>query len=367
MLNVSVEQEGALPGEMTLVAARPANMTSTAKLYTLEGGNPAELDVIGAGSTMTAEVSHLGYFAFIDSNVAGGDSEEPASVSLNKSSLDLETGKSAQLSATVLPATAKNKTVTWKSYNESVATVSSRGVVKGISAGTAIIEASTVNGKTARCTVSVTGNADIPQPAVNCSADSMYIRSGKAKTADGKATFGLNLKNSNSIATVQVTLETDGESIEVRGLNGFTSLGNAKTEKTGGKCRVTTVLCYLDGSGKQLNAAGDTEIATIIVEGRTPSLSIKDGQVSGWDSSNTVSFGEIAAVVKDSVKFAGEKTYDLNGDGRVDILDITIAQGYYRCSSGDASGWDTAESCDFNGDGKVDVEDLISIMIHFGN
>ena len=59
-------------------------------------------------------------------------------VNLNKSSMSLEVGKSETLVATVLPEDARDKTVTWSSDKESVATVKD-GVVTAVSPGTAII------------------------------------------------------------------------------------------------------------------------------------------------------------------------------------------------------------------------------------
>ena len=78
-------------------------------------------------------------------------------VSLNKDSLTLVEGGTATLTATITPNNASNKSVTWSSDNESVATVNATGEVTAIGAGTATITATTVDGgKTATCTVTVT-------------------------------------------------------------------------------------------------------------------------------------------------------------------------------------------------------------------
>lgn len=78
------------------------------------------------------------------------------SVSLNKTSDILTVGSTDTLAATVSPANATNKNVTWKSSNTNIATVDSSGEVTAVSAGTAIITATTVNAsKTARSTVTV--------------------------------------------------------------------------------------------------------------------------------------------------------------------------------------------------------------------
>ena len=79
-----------------------------------------------------------------------------SSVSLNKTGIDLNIGETSILSATVLPNNATNKKVSWSSSNESVATVSSEGLVTGVAAGSAIITVTTSDGgKTATCNVTV--------------------------------------------------------------------------------------------------------------------------------------------------------------------------------------------------------------------
>jgi uncharacterized protein YjdB/peptidoglycan/xylan/chitin deacetylase (PgdA/CDA1 family) len=81
----------------------------------------------------------------------------PASVSLNKTSSTLATGATDTLMATVLPADSTEKSVTWSSSKPAVATVSSNGLVTGVSAGAATITAKTVDGNlTATCNVTVT-------------------------------------------------------------------------------------------------------------------------------------------------------------------------------------------------------------------
>ncbi len=76
------------------------------------------------------------------------------SISLNKSSLDLSVGNSEQLTATTTPAAVG---VTWKSSDESIATVDSNGKVTGIKAGQAAVTASAADGSnlSSACTVNV--------------------------------------------------------------------------------------------------------------------------------------------------------------------------------------------------------------------
>ena len=80
-----------------------------------------------------------------------------ASISLNKSTGAGAPGGSETLIATVLPADASNKSVTWSSSSPAVATVTSAGLVTLVSNGSATITATTVDGaKTASCSYTVT-------------------------------------------------------------------------------------------------------------------------------------------------------------------------------------------------------------------
>ena len=75
---------------------------------------------------------------------------------LNKTSAVLKKGSSFTLKAAVSPANATNKSVVWKTSNNKVATVSSKGVVKGIGKGTAIITVIARDGSNKKATCKVT-------------------------------------------------------------------------------------------------------------------------------------------------------------------------------------------------------------------
>lgn len=81
--------------------------------------------------------------------------KEAASVSLNYSEKTLYVGEELQLQATVLPADAEDKSLTWESDHSEIATVSNSGLVTALAAGDAVITAKTVNNKSASMTVHV--------------------------------------------------------------------------------------------------------------------------------------------------------------------------------------------------------------------
>lgn len=79
-----------------------------------------------------------------------------ASVSLNRSKLDLQVGDTENLIATIDPFGATNQRITWSSDNMAVATVDETGRVAAVSPGTAMITVTTEDGsKTAACAVTV--------------------------------------------------------------------------------------------------------------------------------------------------------------------------------------------------------------------
>mgnify|MGYP000753711462 CR=1 FL=1 len=80
---------------------------------------------------------------------------EVTGISLDQTSLTLYSGMLSSLTAYVWPENATNRYVTWTSSNPKVATVSYVGVVSAISEGTTVITATTSNGKSANCTVTV--------------------------------------------------------------------------------------------------------------------------------------------------------------------------------------------------------------------
>lgn len=99
-------------------------------------------------------------YKYLKSHVPEFADAEPVydvdSVTLDKSEVNLKAGKKATLTATCAPDTAEDLTVSWKSSDESIATVAD-GVVTAVAAGTATITAVSNDEPkiTASCSVTV--------------------------------------------------------------------------------------------------------------------------------------------------------------------------------------------------------------------
>lgn len=76
-------------------------------------------------------------------------------IQINENIKSLEVGESKVLTATITPSNATDKNITWKSSNESIATISSSGEVVAKKAGTVDITATSSNGKTSTVKINV--------------------------------------------------------------------------------------------------------------------------------------------------------------------------------------------------------------------
>ena len=80
----------------------------------------------------------------------------PVSVTLDKQSIKMYKGGTAALSAEVSPFGVHPDGVTWKSSDETVATVNERGIITGVNKGTATITAASIKDPTATASCAVT-------------------------------------------------------------------------------------------------------------------------------------------------------------------------------------------------------------------
>ena len=130
-------------------------------LYRAQHGNRNRLAVQGLPEGYRAILDAYYRVFFGEKEKAKATAAEPAymaqyapaetGVTLSRAELTVYAGKSARLTASVLPKNAFDKKVTWSSSDESVASVSRTGTVTGKSEGTAVLTARTASGATAQC------------------------------------------------------------------------------------------------------------------------------------------------------------------------------------------------------------------------
>lgn len=110
------------------------------------------------------------------------DSVKVSGVSIDKPTLSMTEGETANLTAIVMPENATNKAVAWKSGNSGVADVDASGKVTAVKAGTSDITVTTADGgKTATCKVTVASKA-VPATGLTLSLSSVAFVEGQTKS-----------------------------------------------------------------------------------------------------------------------------------------------------------------------------------------
>ncbi len=133
-----------------------------------------------------------------DSYVEIAPVEVPATdVTLSESSLVLDVGETAQLTAAVVPEGTTDKLV-WSSADESVATVDANGLVTAVGPGRTVITAAAGNVK-AECSVTVRGGSVDVGPTYEIELDEGIV-GGEIKTS---------LTNASAGSTIRVTATPD--------------------------------------------------------------------------------------------------------------------------------------------------------------
>ena len=148
--------------ESLVATISPSNATNKDVEWTSSNTNVATVDTTGkvtgvsAGSaTITVKTKDGSKVATCNVTVKN-PVISVTGVTLNKTALNLVTGASESLVATISPSNATNKDVEWTSSNTNVATVDTTGKVTGVSAGSATITVKTKDGaKVATCNVTV--------------------------------------------------------------------------------------------------------------------------------------------------------------------------------------------------------------------
>jgi sialate O-acetylesterase len=220
----------------------PADATNKLLNWTSADANIATVDANGlvtaksAGTVrITATSQDGGKTSYADVTVQTG-AIAVTGLSINPTSASINTGETKQFSAVVTPLGASNKTVTWASDNEAVATVDVNGLVKAIAKGTANITATSQDGNyKATAVVSVA----IPITGVSFSQSSGMVQIGSPvqlttifSPLNATNTAVTYSSNKTSVAIVSSTGLVSGVSPGTALITATTTEGNFKANFT---------------------------------------------------------------------------------------------------------------------------------------
>ena len=188
--------------ELTLVKGATATLTATVipadapnKNFSWKSDNEAIAKVVNGVVTAVSKGETIIRVTTEEGNktdeckVIVKEESDPVAVTgvkLAFTALTQKIGTSFTLVATIEPANATNKAVTWSSSNSTVASVTNMGVVQAKAAGTADITVTTADGgHTATCSFTVTAE-DVPLTGLKISPAEKHIKVGQASTLDVK-------------------------------------------------------------------------------------------------------------------------------------------------------------------------------------
>jgi len=152
------------------------------------------------------------------------------SISISSSATTIQAGNTSQLTATVLPANASNKTVSWSSSNTAYATVNSSGLINAIAAGSVTITATTTDGSnlSAYCAVTVSPSTN-PIPVTGITLNTTTYTLVPAQTYQLVATVA---PNNASNKNVTWTSNSSNGSVSNNGLVTANNAGNFRITAT---------------------------------------------------------------------------------------------------------------------------------------
>ena len=193
--------------------------------------------------------------------------------------LSLKLGASVQLTATVTPSNATDKTVSWTSSNSSVAKVSD-GKITAVKAGTATITA-TAGGKTASVVVAV---ADNPVPVESVSVSGDGVKDGKLSLKSGaSAQLTATVKPDNATDRKVTWTSSDSSVANVMGTGVVTAGSKAGkatvTATAGGVSASVEVTVEAQDPYAELDALAKAHASDLEDGTYTVSTALKDGMV----------------------------------------------------------------------------------------
>ena len=218
---------------------------------------------------------------------------QATSITLNKTEASLKVTETITLVATVLPELTTNKSVTWKSSNNAVATVSENGVVTAVATGEAIITATTTDGSNLSASAKIIVDPTLAE-SVTLNIDKVTLKANE--TIELTATVLPELCTNKSVAW-----QSSDDKVAVVDANGLvTAIGVGEATIT-----ATTT------DGSNLSAT-----CTITVEA-TPGDANNDGNVNVTDVITVAS--HILGFNPNPFIFDAA---DINKDGKISITDI---------------------------------------------
>lgn len=130
-------------------SSSPSSKSSTSSSSSSSKSNTSSSSSSSKSSTSNFQSSSTQTTTTVPSTVA------VTGIQINENIESLEVGKNKIITATITPSNATDKSITWKSSDESIATVNTSGEITAKKSGTVNITASSSNGKTSMIKINI--------------------------------------------------------------------------------------------------------------------------------------------------------------------------------------------------------------------
>ena len=276
-------------------------------------------------------------------------------ITLNKTSTSISVGNSETLTATVTPENAANKALKWASSDEDVATVAPDGTVTAVKVGTATITATATDGsgKSAVCTVTVTGDATPSQPGGSTGGSSGGSSSGGGGGSSSTTPTKPETATKPDGTKVETVTKPDGTKVETTtGKDGSVTKTETKAETkpdgTKAETKSETVI-NKDGSKVESETRTETKKDGTVTESKTETITSKDGTKSETKSETKTD--------KNGVTSGTETTKTTTANGSTGMTVTTIENGESKTEAAAKVSGKAVEDAKKNGEAvKAPVE-----------
>lgn len=187
------------------------------------------------------------------------------------------------------------------------------------------------------------------------------------KITGGKAVYNIYLDSAENVSTVILKVSFDLSKVdkgEIIANDKFTS-GTSTWKEENGKL-VLKAYMGITGNVTGFTSTAKTKLAQISVPLKDSAKGNITAEILSALAAGVVSEDESAmdgtVTIGTSSASVFIPSYDVNGDNKVDIIDITEAQRYYQAKSTDTNWEEKVKAMDVNGDNKVDIQDYIDIF-----
>lgn len=293
---------------------------------------------------------------------------EVSSIKLNTSNISLNEGNTYQLTATIFPENASDRTLTWSTNSPNVVTVDTNGKITAISIGQAIITAKATNGVITTCEVNV---LPIQVSSITLSTQSKILYLGttynltaivKPENANDKTLTWFS--SDSSIVTVSsnglVTAKSVGTAmVTAKSTNGISTScvftvcdilpeslilsSNIKDLDIGQSFKLIGIVTPSNATNKSVTwSSSDTSVATVTQSGEVKAVGNGNAIITAETNNGIKETCEITAYTPVSgvyelflnIKKNSNGCYRLTSDDKLNTLDLNLGT-FTGCIDGD--------------------------------